>query len=188
VNPAGARDYTAAEKLKGGTAVSVRAIRPDDRRRLGEAFAKLEPGSVYTRFFAHRGQPSNEELRSATEVDFESTVALVVTVPDGGGSETIIGAGRYFLNGPPGTGSGAEIAFTVEEDFHGQGIAGLLLKHLTRIARRQGVSELTAEVLPGNRGMLAVFARSGLPMRSTTEDGVVHVALSLEIRDEPQGR
>ena len=36
-----------------------------------------------------------------------------------------------------------------------------------------------AEVLPGNRGMLAVFARSGLPMKGTTEDGVVHVALSL---------
>jgi len=179
VSAAGARDYAAAETLKGGTAVSVRAIRPDDRQSLGVAFSKLEPASVYTRFFSHRGQPSDEELRAATEVDFERTVALVVTIPDGGGDETIIGAGRYILNGPPGTGSGAEVAFTVEEDFHGQGMAGLLLKHLARIARRQGVSELTAEVLPGNRGMLAVFARSGLPMKSTTEDGVVHVALSL---------
>ena len=181
MSKAGARGYSAAETLKGGTAVTVRAIRPDDRVRLGAAFAKLEPGSVYTRFFSHRGQPSDDELRAATEVDFESTVALVVMVPDGAGDETIIGAGRYFLNGPPGTGSGAEIAFTVEEDFHGQGIAGLLLRHLTRIARQQGVSELTAEVLPGNRGMLAVFARSGLPMRQSTEDGVAHVALALTV-------
>jgi GNAT superfamily N-acetyltransferase len=183
VIPADTRNYTAAEKLKGGTAVTVRAIRPDDRARLGEAFAKLEPGSVYTRFFSHRGQPSDEELRAAVEVDFESTVALVVTVPDGGGAETIIGAGRYFLNGPPGTDSGAEVAFTVEEDFHGQGIAGLLFRHLARIARQQGIPELTAEVLPGNRGMLAVFARSGLPMQQSAEDGVVHVALSLGRRD-----
>jgi GNAT superfamily N-acetyltransferase len=181
VNSAGARSYTAAEKLKGGSAVAVRAIRPDDRRRLGEAFAKLEPGSVYTRFFSHRGQPSDEELRAATEVDFEGTVALVVTIPDGGGDEIIIGAGRYLLNRPPGT--GAEVAFTVEEDYHSQGIAGLLLRHLARIARRQGVPELTAEVLPVNRGMLAVFARSGLPMRQSAEDGVVHVALSLEGQD-----
>jgi len=187
VSAAGARGYAESETLKGGTAVSVRAIRPDDRQRLGEAFAKLEPGSVYTRFFSHRGQPSDEELRAATEVDFESTVALVVTVPDGAGDETIIGAGRYLLNGPPGAGSGAEVAFTVEEDYQGQGIAGLLLKHLARIARRQGVSELTAEVLPGNRGMLAVFARSGLPMRQSTEDGVVHVALSLAGQPASQG-
>jgi GNAT superfamily N-acetyltransferase len=181
-----AREYTAAETLKGGTAVTVRAIRPDDRRRLGEAFARLEPGSVYTRFFSHRGQPSDEELRAATEVDFEGTVALVVTVPAGGGDETIIGAGRYVLHGPPKTGCAAEVAFTVEEDYQGQGIAGLLLRHLALIARQQGVGQLTAEVLPVNRGMLAVFTRSGLPLRSTTEDGVVHVALSLPAQDAPQ--
>jgi len=186
VSVADARNYSMAGKLKGGTAVTVRAIRPDDSRRLGEAFAKLEPGSVYTRFFSHRGKPSDEELRAATEVDFESTVALVVTVPDGGGDETIVGAGRYVMHGPPGGGSGAEVAFTVEEDYQGQGIAGLLLRHLALIARQQGVGELTAEVLPVNRGMLAVFARSGLPMRSATEDGVVHVALSLAERGTPE--
>ena len=179
MSAAGARAYHAAEKLKDGTEVTVRAIRPDDRERLGTAFARLEPGSVYTRFFSHRGQPSADELRAATEVDFESIVALVVTIKDGGGDETIIGAGRYLLNGPPGAGSGAEVAFTVEEDYQGQGIAGLLLRHLAVIARQQGVPELTAEVLPVNRGMLAVFGRSGLPMRQSTEDGVVHVALSL---------
>jgi GNAT superfamily N-acetyltransferase len=146
--------------------VTVRAIRPDDRRRLGEAFAKLEPGSVYTRFFSHRGQPSDEELRAATEVDFERTVALVVTLPDGEGDEAIIGAGRYVLHGPPGAGGAAEVAFTVEEDFQGQGIAGLLLRHLALIARRQGVRELTAEVLSTNRGMLTVFRRSGLPLQA----------------------
>jgi GNAT superfamily N-acetyltransferase len=173
------RDYSVAETLKDGTAVTVRAIRPDDRRRLGEAFAKLEPGSVYTRFFSHRGQPSDEELRAACEVDFETTVALVVTVPDVDGDEIIIGAGRYVLHGLPGAGSAAEVAFAVEEDYQGQGMAGLLLGHLARIARQQGVSQLTAEVLPVNRGMLTVFSRSGLPMQSATEDGVVHVALSL---------
>lgn len=185
MSAAGARGYTAAEKLKDGTAVTVRAIRPDDRRRLGEAFVKLEPGSVYTRFFSHRGQPSDEELRAAVEVDFENTVALVVTVSDGAGDETIIGAGRYVLNGAPGGGRSAEVAFTVEEDYQGQGIAGRLLAHLAIIGRQQGVSELTAEVLPVNRGMLAVFKRSGLPLKSATEDGVVHVALSLAQRDDP---
>jgi GNAT superfamily N-acetyltransferase len=183
VSTPGIRDYKAAETLKGGAAVTVRAIRPDDRRRLGEAFAKLEPGSVYTRFFSHRGQPSDEELRAAVEVDFESTVALVVTIPAAGGDEIIIGAGRYLLHGPPGAGGAAEVAFTVEEDYQGQGIAGLLLRHLARIARRQGVSQLTAEVLAGNRGMLAVLARSGLPMTSAIEDGVAHVALSLAGKD-----
>ena len=179
MSEAGARGYTMAETLKDGRAVTVRAIRPDDRRRLGEAFAKLEPGSVYTRFFSHRGKPSDEELRAATEVDFVSTVALVVTVPDGEGDETIIGAGRYIQHGSPNAERAAEVAFAVEEDYQGLGIAGRILGHLARIARQQGLSQLTAEVLPGNRAMLAVFARSGLPMKRSSEEGVVHVALSL---------
>jgi len=36
-----------------------------------------------------------------------------------------------------------------------------------------------AEVLPGNKAMLAVFARAGLPMRQRREGGVVHVTLDL---------
>ena len=187
MSSADARGYAAEEKLKDGTAVTVRAIRPDDRRRLGEAFAKLESGSVYTRFFSHRGQPSDEELRAATEVDFVNAVALVVTVPDGEGDETIIGAGRYVLHGPPNAERAAEVAFTVEEDFQGQGMAGRILKHLALLARRQGLSQLTAEVLPVNRAMLAVFTRSGLPMKRSTGEGVEHVTLSLADQGEPHG-
>jgi RimJ/RimL family protein N-acetyltransferase len=73
----------------------------------------------------------------------------------------------------------AEIAFLVEEDFHGLGIAGRLLKHLAHLAREQGVSQFEAEVLPQNQAMLAVFSRSGLAMQQDTADGAVHVTLSL---------
>jgi len=175
-----ARSYRAAEQLKDGTAVTVRAIRPDDKGRFGRAFKKLEPDSVYTRFFGHRGELTDEELKTATEVDFENTVALVVTIPEGEGDETVIGAGRYMLHGPPGARHSAEIAFAVEEDYQGQGMASRILRHLAQIAREQGLAEFTAEVLPRNRAMLAVFARSGLPVKSAVEDDTVHVTLALK--------
>ena len=73
----------------------------------------------------------------------------------------------------------AEIAFTVEEDYQGQGIASRILRHLIHIAQIKGVSQFEAEVLPKNRAMLAVFARSGLPMKESQEEGTVHVYLSL---------
>jgi ribosomal protein S18 acetylase RimI-like enzyme len=68
----------------------------------------------------------------------------------------------------------------VEEDFHGLGIAGRVLRHLAAIARARGIASFEAEVLPENKAMQAVFARSGLPMRTRREDGVVHVALALQ--------
>jgi RimJ/RimL family protein N-acetyltransferase len=173
------RNYRVDDTLKNGIAVTIRAIRPDDRNRIVEAFKNLEPDSIYTRFFRHKSELTEGELKTITEVDFESTVALVVTIPAGGGEETIIGAGRYVLYDPPNPQRSAEIAFTVEEDYHGQGIAGRILRHLIHIAREKGVSQFEAEVLAENRAMLAVFARSGLPMKKSLEEGAVHVYLSL---------
>jgi RimJ/RimL family protein N-acetyltransferase len=174
-----AQNYRVDDKLKDGTAVTIRAIRPDDKDRIVEAFKNLESESIYTRFFGHRGDLSDAELKIVTEVDFENTVALVVTIPAGGGEETIIGAGRYVLYDPPNTERSAEIAFTVEEDFHGQGIASRILKNLIHIAQEKGVSQFEADVLAENRAMLAVFARSGLPMKRSLEEGAIHMTLTL---------
>lgn len=173
------QNYSMPEKLKNGTPVTIRAVRPDDKRRFAEAFNNLDPESIYTRFFRHKRELTDEELNTATEVNFENTVALVVTVPTDGGEETIIGAGRYVLYNPPSDLRTAEIAFTVEEDYQGQGIASKILRHLILIAREKGVVQFEAEVLPKNISMLSVLARSGLPLKQSFEDGVLHATLSL---------
>jgi RimJ/RimL family protein N-acetyltransferase len=62
--------------------------------------------------------------------------------------DQIIGAGRYILYDHPNPLRRAEIAFTIEEDYHGQGIANRILKHLIHIAREKGVSQFEADVIP----------------------------------------
>ncbi len=174
-----AQNYKVDDQLKDGTAVTIRAIRPDDKNRILDAFKNLEADSIYTRFFRFKRELSDDELKMITEVDFENTVALVVTILASGGEETIIGAGRYVLFEPPNASRSAEIAFTVEEDYHGRGLASRILRHLVHIAREKGVSQFEADVLAENKAMLAVFARSGLPMKKSLEEGAVHVCLSL---------
>jgi RimJ/RimL family protein N-acetyltransferase len=178
-----ARNFAVAETLKNGVAVTIRAVRPDDKARVVAAFQQLDPESIYTRFFQAKASLSDRELQAATEVDFEQVVALVATVSVAG-AERIIGGGRYVVLDPAGVPLRAEIAFLVEEDFHGQGLAGRVLKQLALIGRQKGVGQFEAEVLPQNKAMLAVFARSGLPMKRTSAEGVMHVTLSLA--DPPQ--
>jgi RimJ/RimL family protein N-acetyltransferase len=103
---------------------------------------------------------------------------LVVTL-GAGSDETVIGAGRYVAIGSEQGERSAEVAFMVEEDYHGLGIAGRVLKHLAGIARSKGIASFEADVLSGNTSMLRVFERSGLPMRKRHEGGTVHVTLSL---------
>jgi RimJ/RimL family protein N-acetyltransferase len=171
-------NHSEIETLKSGTTVCIRAIRPDDKRRLAAAFDNLEPESIYSRFFYQKQTLTDAELTHATEVDFESIVALVVTVGDGEG-ETIIGAGRYMVIDMSEKPPRAEVAFAVEEDFHRQGIAGMILRHLAAIAREKGVVCFEAEVLPKNIGMLAVFSRCGFPVQTEPGRDTVHVTISL---------
>jgi RimJ/RimL family protein N-acetyltransferase len=172
-------DFTTAEQLKDGTPVTIRVIRPDDKGRIVAAFRALEPETIYTRYFQYKTELTDEELRRATEVDFVNNVALVVTIGRGKG-ETIIGGARYVAYPGEDTGRSAEIAFTVEEDYQGQGIASSLLRHLIRIARDKGLARFVAEVLPSNGSMLGVFSRCGLPMKVERLADVVHVTLELE--------
>jgi RimJ/RimL family protein N-acetyltransferase len=173
-----AANYDKPATLKSGIEVRVRSIRPDDKNRLVEAFKNLEPESIYTRFFHHKKILTEEELKSATEIDFESAVALVVSTGEGE-HETIIGAGRYMVIEESGKWRSAEVAFTIEEDYHRQGMARILLQHLASIAREKGLSRFVAEVLPENRGMLNVFSHSELPMKTEHGGDAMHVTLSL---------
>lgn len=169
--------YEKTRTLKNGLQVTLRAIRSDDKQRLRDAFGKLEPSTIYTRFFGYKKQLTDAELTQATEIDFHTTVALLVTTGIGS-SETVIGAGRYVA-APGQMPDSAEIAFTVEEDFHGLGIASLILSSLAEIARENGLKRFEAEVLPTNGAMLAVFRKSGLAMRQELGEGTIHVTLEL---------
>jgi len=164
--------------LRNGVPVSVRPLRPDDRERIAKAFGKLDRESIYTRVFSYKGQLSEAELDRIVNVDPRREVALVVTTGVGD-DEAIIASARYFEGEPRAGGRTAEVAFLVEEDYQGLGIAGRLLSALARIAAANGIERLEAEVLAENKPMLAVFARSGLPMSRCPEGGVVHLTLSL---------
>lgn len=170
--------YDTVETLKNGTAVRIRAIAADDKDRLLQAFHNLEAESVYTRFFHHKKTLTDAELRAATEIDFEKTVALVATVGEKD-EEVIIGVGRYVRYGDARSLPSAELSFTVEEDYHGQGLASRLLRHLAGIGREKGLAQFEADVLLENKAMIAVFERSGLPMKKAFDGGNLHVTLSL---------
>ncbi|MCC7215130.1 MAG: hypothetical protein IT517_00060, partial [Burkholderiales bacterium] len=116
------RSYSVADTLRSGVAVTIRALRDDDRDRMARAIRGLDRESIYTRFFAYR-KPADDLLDRAMRFDADTEVVLVVTTGVDAG-ETIVAAGRYIVTGGPEGALTAEVAFMVEEDFHGLGIAG----------------------------------------------------------------
>jgi GNAT superfamily N-acetyltransferase len=154
-------------------ALTIRAVRPDDKERIVKAFQGLERGSVYLRFFSYKKDLEEKELRRVTECDGASEAALVATVGTGE-QEIIVALGEYVRSG-----AAAHIAFAVEEDFQGRGIASRLLRQLAAIARANGITQFEADVLAENAPMLAVLRNSRLRMRTSHAEGVVHATLFL---------
>lgn len=165
-------------QLKNGTPVVIRPIRHDDRERIIRAFQELEPESVYTRFFSPKKELSEADLARMEASDFVRALTLVATIGQGD-DETIIGGGAYIVVDRPGHPLTAEVSFTIEDDYHGQGLATRLMAVLTEIAREQGIQSFEAEVLASNSAMLGVFRRSDLPMRRRLKGGVVFVAMDI---------
>jgi len=165
--------------LRDGTTVVVRALRAEDRARIAAAVRGLDAQSIYTRMFSYRSGLSDAELDRIMRVVPGREELLVATVGEGG-DERIVGSARYVADLAAATApERAEVAFVVEEDFQGRGLAGQLFAQLAALARRHGIRHFDAEVLPGNKGMLAVFRKAGLPLQERREDGVVHLSLAL---------
>jgi GNAT superfamily N-acetyltransferase len=177
------RDFTCHETLRNGLAVTIRHLRAGDREKITKAVRQLDRESVYTRLFSYRSELTDAGLDRIMRVEPGHEVALVVTTGVGE-DESVIGSGRYVVSNPEDEERAAEVAFVVEEDYQGLGIASRLLRHFAQIAREQGIATLEAEVLAGNKAMLSVFTHSGLPMTTSRDGGVVHVTLAL--RDAPE--
>ena len=176
--------FPCTETLRNGLAVTIRELRADDRDRIARAIRQLDAESIYTRLFSRRTELTEAGLDRIMRVDPARDIALVVTVGSGA-DETIIASCRCIESGSEGGQRKAELAFVVEEDYHGLGIASRLLRHLVRMARDRGIDELEADVLGENKAMQAVFARCGLPMQKRHEGGTVHLTLSLRSSSSP---
>jgi RimJ/RimL family protein N-acetyltransferase len=178
------RQFSQAATLRDGTPVTLRAMRPDDRERIVAAFSKLDAGTVYTRFFSFRKELPGSALDRISDIDFDRLAGLVVTIGSGN-AETVIGSATYVASVASDGTNVAEVAFTIEEDYQRQGLAGKLLAALATLARRHGIARFVAEVLADNASMLAVFERSGLPMQRRREDGVIRITLDLAPQARP---
>ena len=166
-------EYEATETLRNGRRATIRALRPDDKVGLLAALGRSSARSIYRRFFGPKRGFTEAEIEFFLNIDFVNHVALVAVVTEDAG-QLIVGGCRYIVGRRPGQ---AEVAFTVMDQYQGQGVGAALLRHIAAIAREAGLKVLTADVLADNIPMLKVFEKSGLRLHITRESGVVHVVL-----------
>jgi GNAT superfamily N-acetyltransferase len=109
-------------------------------------------------------------------VDYTQNMAVVIEAEPEGGESEIIGVGRYHTD--PAT-NYAETAFVILDAWQGHSLGTMLLDHLIQIARENGITGFTADVLAENRAMRHVFHKSGLEIQSQLNGGVYSLVMDL---------
>jgi RimJ/RimL family protein N-acetyltransferase/acyl CoA:acetate/3-ketoacid CoA transferase beta subunit len=158
----GPKELRTTYLLNDGSLLNFRPIHPTDEPRMRDLFYKLSEATIYYRFMSHQKRVSRQQIADFVYIDHRNDVTIVGTVPEAHG-EDIIAVGSYYLD--PKTNL-AEVAFVVSDKWQNHGIGTFLLKHLMRIARRNGIRGFTAEVLTENKPMQAVINKSNCKIKS----------------------
>ena len=116
----------------------------------------------------------HQNLQRYVNVSEEEGLSIVV-LSGPREKERIIAEARYMFEPDQ---QFADVAFMVDEAFHGQGIATFLLKHMIEIAKEKGVKGFKADVLDSNVPMIAVFDK--LPYVQHRQLGGGEISLKFE--------
>ena len=159
-------------RLRDGTRVAVRPIRPEDAAPEQRFFDALSERSRYQRFMNQMAHLPPQMLARFTQLDYDRELALVALAPDG---REFIGVGRYAPNAD---GETAEFALTIADAWQGRGIGRALLERLCDCARAAGYRTLYGHILHANREMLELAERLGFT-KSGSDGELISVARAL---------
>lgn len=170
--------YVAGWKLRDGTPVMIRPIRPEDEPLMVRFHQTLSPESVFFRYFHPVGfeqRITHERLARMCFIDYDRAIALVVERTDPqSGERQIIGVGRLTREHAS---SDSEFALLVSDTFQRQGIGAELLRRLVDIGRAEKMGRIVGYILPENQGMRRICNELGF--QSTFADGMVKAILPL---------
>jgi acetyltransferase len=178
------RSLERSVRLRDGSDLLLRPIRPEDGEGERQFVARLSPQAMYLRFHAPLRDLSLERLVRFTQIDYDREMAFVaVERPDGPAPEppAIRGIARYTRNPD---GRTAEFGIVVEDAWQGRGVGQALMDALEACARSRGIAALVGYVLHENGGMHRLMrARGYRGERDAGDAEVVRYVLLLPAAD-----
>ena len=167
--------YVSSWKLKDGTPVTIRPIRPEDELAMVRFHETLSERSVYLRYFHLMNleqRTQHERLTRICFIDYDREMALVAETAN----REILGVGR--LTKIPGA-KEAEVAVLISDKWQGRGLGKELLARLLIVGADEKLTRLTADILPDNRAVMRVCEKLGFSMKHSLDDEVVRAEFTL---------
>lgn len=170
-------EVSTKQTFKNNTALRFRAIKPSDEEEMRRLFYRFSDESVYYRYFSPIKTMPHAKMQEYVCTDYSKAMSIVGLIGDPG-SGHIIAEARYVKERSASL--EADVAFVVDEEYQGLGIATYLYKMLIRLARERGIKTFTSDVLSSNSSMMKVFEKGEMPFKAHLEGGIYHLIIQLD--------
>ncbi|MBA7677749.1 butyrate:acetyl-CoA coenzyme A-transferase [subsurface metagenome] len=161
---------------KSGFDVLLRPVKISDEPLLKEFFYSLSDKSLYRRFISSRTDMPHERLQDFVVIDYTKEM-IILAINKKDKKDEILGLGQYSIYENSLT---AEVAFLVKDEWQNMGIGMELLSYLTYLAKKQGLSGFTAEVLRENTTMLHLFESMGFDIDKQSDSGMFELKMTFK--------
>jgi len=158
--------YSRAWKLRDGTPVFIRMIRPEDEPAMIRFHKMLSERTVWLRYFHALGyseRVAHTRLIRICFSDYDRELALVAELvdPNERGERDIVAVGR--LSKFP-LGNRGEFALVVGDPWQHQGLGSELLSVIVQLAKEERLGRVSADILPENVDMQKIAAKNGFSL------------------------
>ncbi len=171
--------YVGSWKMKDGTEITIRPIRPEDEPLMVKFHETLSDRTVYLRYFyslSLGARVAHERLLRTCFGDYNREMALVGERKDPKtGEREILGVGRLSKLHAD---NEAEVAVLISDKYQGKGLGTELLRRIVQIARNEKISRVIGEMLRDNIAMQAMVKNAGFKVQMR-EDASVRGVLEL---------
>ena len=177
-------EYIWRINLEDGTELTIRPIRAEDEPLIVRFHQTLSEESIYFRYFRMMSltqRTAHERLTRICFIDYDREMALVAERYDPSAGSEIIGVARLSRVE---WSQDAEFAMIISDKFQRRGIGTLLLSKLIEVAKREGIANLQAQILPENYGMQKLCRKLGFSIRHDVHDGIVIAKLPVNKNPE----
>jgi GNAT superfamily N-acetyltransferase len=169
-------DIATKHIFKNDVGVRFRVIKPSDEEEMRRLFYRFSDEAVYYRYFSPVKTMPHAKMQEYVNVDCNQIISIVGLVGEPGEGRII--AEARFIKDPERP--YADLAFFVDEDYQGLGIASYIYKMLIRLAKERGIKGFTADILASNKAMLKVLEKGELPVHTKLDHGAFEITIPFD--------
>jgi len=165
--------YVVPWRLKDGTEVILRPIRPEDEQIEHKLIKGLSNETSRFRFFGIIKELSHKDLVRFCNIDYDREMAIIAEVREGEKKKEI-GVSRLILE--PGRKRG-EFAVVVTDEYQGKGLGTKLIDLLIEIANEKNLDSIYGIILPENSVMIQLCEKMGFTIKRSGEEVIANLNL-----------